>query len=206
MSYGVSVTCEVSPGSRRWFLTRESGRLPRKCESVRLCSTCSSWSDGEEAVLRVPYLVVKVTWHAECAILVSSLGVDAVSDVARRLVPLLERCVEGRRWSELATLLDSSRWRDGDPCLLRDPMARGLSAAGAISRDGRARWLRCDTFRGVGAEPPNSPMFFGVTDAMGGISPDGGRPWLLCSEVDWPRSVYPSPTRESGAPRAARGR
>lgn len=164
----VSVTCEISPGRReRWWLTKESGQLPAKCED-RDCWTCGSLT----AVEVKAYVAVKV--ETRVAVLQGRnhtvFFAPLRAYVLDAALPQLLRRLENAGAREDESAWESSRGLYQE---LESALYNGEFCGGTGLEDRFSRWEQFSVFAGV--FPSGRDVFFtGITDAV-------GRRWSQCS-------------------------
>ena len=193
----VSVTCEIDTRGRvQWWLTRESGRVPR-CEDTVRCPRCSSRA-GREVIAPKAYLVVKCWPHLgqRSVSRFAPFQREKVVFLARRILPLaLEGFTDFPEGSRGSHAQGVQAWGAADRVF------RSMALGGFNSAPGSCRCCVGKTLVCRACEPPNwdsddtgwvmkkgfsgvfpfgmDDPFSGVTDAVGDTTPEG-RAWLRC--------------------------
>jgi hypothetical protein len=96
---GYSIICYVRPTGRRWFLAKESGRLPLKC-SAEGCIDCVPRTRGAAERLRRSYVIACVSLGAGADILRDAVfalpTAETLGVMAEWIVPVLEITMAAR--------------------------------------------------------------------------------------------------------------
>lgn len=190
---GVSVTCSIGVLATEWWLTRESGCFPPRCErGPSDCTVCTTRVGDASGVPPRAYVIVKadVTWMGEYAERMHtefvSFGMlsEALEVVASRVVSVVRvvRAEEGRDGLEslfAATAHGSCTCKTECSCgqsVGLDPLWDGFFSSEVGS-------LLVGMPKFLGAYPCGDRHWFsGVSDAVGEVlfCVGGKVPWLLC--------------------------
>jgi hypothetical protein len=158
----VSVTCCTDfSGTRKWFLTRESGQVP-VCKHPGRCG-CDR-TELSAAELRKAYMVMCCPdgdhWYSN---IVAELSKESISCVADRLCPAVSEA--GWRTSKdqafLSLLREGTRSRTG---CIGCVASRGVCGVCASAVETGVGFVVADGFAGV-VPFPAAPWFLGVSDA-----------------------------------------
>lgn len=173
ISMHVSVTCSLREEGAEWWLTRESGRAPRKCRR-RGCERHSV--EGTEVDFVEPKAVMVIQCGTVETVAIGLLCAEALDAVRRGIVPEMLRLAEDPTESVrgLFLLLSSGLFSSGVECECFASLVCSL----CLTRS--PRFLHVPVGTGV-CFLSNSPYtwFYGVTDAVGVVR-YGCRsgPWL----------------------------
>lgn len=171
---GCSVTCEVRAGETRWWLTRESGRLPLKCKAEG-CARCS-WGPGT-TVVRASYVVIRVVQSSVVRVCFALLSAERVGLVSSTVVP----CLLGVRLKDRVMVrLDEGAFSLSRECTCAGCSKVCIACAAQWCVSGSA-WRRSDTYAGLWPKG-RGDWFTGVSDGVGSVKP-GRRCWLSCDNA-----------------------
>jgi hypothetical protein len=147
----VSITCDVGTrGSVQWWLTRESGRVPR-CKDTADCRRCSSRAGGE-GILPKAYVVVKCwpPFGERSVTRLARFQRKKVVFLARRILPL---ALKGFTLS--GESLEGGYTRAVRAWEAADRMLRAMALGGLIAASESCECCVCKTIVCRACEPPN---------------------------------------------------
>lgn len=176
----VSLTCSSSTECKvSWWLTRESGRPPPRCDS----KYCMAQFPGREVYRPGAYAVLKRCYGFEedtmCEVYLAELSAEAVDALELGMVPMI-RDSKRNGLSYAPFYLDE----------LMECARRGewlCDTGGGQQKLVVCRFLECTRYYcdwREHAEAAGVGFFGGVTDAVGTVSDVGGQrvAWLRCLE------------------------
>jgi hypothetical protein len=184
---GVSVTCAVDVrGCSRWWLTKESGRVPA-CMDAKRCGCNVVAAEGTMDNFRKSYVALQVGDRAFgdlCRVALAELSVTSLDVLVKYVVPLVEVSAQLRVGSAVGVLFNAfakGLWsRGGLNCMCWAPTGRVCSLCLAGTGAER-RFVELCRYSGV--YPAGTPSWcFGVTDSVEGVRGTGGlqHKWLVC--------------------------
>lgn len=172
----MSITCSVdSEGGARWWLTRESGRLPAQC-GLEACSSCSNWTRTH--VDSGSYIVI--AGGGNC-VAFAQLSAGSFEVAVRRVVPLVQEawlcgCDQQVVAREVFSCFSFGLFSSGVDCACR--IGRVCAQCRVLFECGR--FVVQGVFMGLPSIPGG--WWTGVTDAVGDVEIRGQRyPWLRCA-------------------------